>query len=145
MRLADRKSFVTTTRQTQAAQESQTGVELVLRFIAFRNIPYQSRMDVHEYLDSALIDLASDESFDWGVEEENFSKTFDFLDAALGDQAFQRSDGNSFSGKFLMSVFEVLAIGLSKNIKAYEAMSDEDRNNAIVAKAKSLNEVQVFA
>lgn len=137
-------SFVTTTRQTSAALESQVGVEIVLRFVAFRNIPYQSGMDVHEYLDGALLSLASDKAFDRNAEEAVFKKTFDFLNAALGDKTFQRWDGQGFSGKFLMSIFEVLAIGLSKNITSYDGMNDPNRSQVIEEKAKSLSGVQVF-
>lgn len=144
VKLANRPSFVKTTRQTSAALESQAGVELVLRFIAFRNIPYKSGMDVHEYLDDALINLAGGLKFDKDAEEANFNKTFDFLDAALGDKAFQRWDGQNFSGKFLMSIFEVLAIGLSKNLAQYEALGEAGRNQRILEKAQSLNEEKVF-
>ncbi|KQN09692.1 hypothetical protein ASE85_01710 [Sphingobium sp. Leaf26] len=144
VKLSNYAAFVTTTRQTAAALESQAGVEMVLRFVAFRNIPYQSGMDVHEYLDDALLNLASKVDFDRGAEEAIFNKTFDFLNTALDGKAFQRWDGQNFSGKFLMSIFEVLAIGLSKNLAAYEAMGDPNRSQAIEAKAKSLNGVPVF-
>jgi hypothetical protein len=49
-------------------------------------------------------------------EADVFSRTFQFLNDALGDRAFKRWNGNAFSGKFLMSVFEVLATGVSKNV-----------------------------
>lgn len=142
--LSKTPSFVTTTRQTMSALESQVGVELILRFIAFRNIPYQNGLDVHEYLDDALIALASDRSFDRTLEGLAFNKTFDFLNDALGDSAFQRWDGQNFSGKFLMSIFEVLAIGLSKNLPAYEAMAKLVRSQTVLAKAQSLNAEQIF-
>lgn len=144
-RLANHPDFVVTTRQTQTALEAQAGVELVLRFIAFRNIPYQSGLDVHEYLDDAIISLASNQNFDTAAEEEAFTKTFGFLNTALGDRSFQRWDGQNFSGKFLISVFEVLAIGLSKNLPAYDAMDEPARIQAIQAKAHTLNDQPVFA
>ena len=143
--LSNYPAFVTTTRQTPSALEAQAGVELALRFIAFRNIPYQSGLDVHEYLDDALITLASDQDFDLEKEEVAFRRTFDILCDALGDKAFQRWDGQSFSGKFLMSIFEVLAVGLSNNLPAYDAMTDADRKKQIEAKAQSLNGNSTFA
>lgn len=48
--LAEFAPFIATTCQTETALEKQAGVELVLRFFAFRNVPYEKGMDVHEYL-----------------------------------------------------------------------------------------------
>lgn len=145
VRLSKTPSFIATTRQTASAIEAQAGVELVLRFLAFRNIPYQSGLDVHEYLDGAMIELASDAAFDRNAEEQVFIRTFDFLNEALGESAFQRWDGQSFSGKFLMSIFEVLASGLSKNLAAYDLMQSKDRCEKINEKAKSLNNDPTFS
>lgn len=142
--LSQYDAFVETTRQTPTALEAQAGVELVLRFIAFRNVEYQAGLDVHEYLDDALINLASNQKFDREVEGLVFKNTFAFLNDALGDKAFQRWDGKSFSGKFLMSIFEVLAIGLSKNLPEYQAMSKNERNEKIEEKARDLYSSPVF-
>ena len=139
------EAFVETTRQTPTALEAQAGVELVLRFIAFRNVDYQPGLDVHEYLDDALINLASKQKFDRQAEGEVFRKTFEFLKEALGSRAFQRWDGTNFSGKFLMSIFEVLAIGLSKNLPEYEVMSLANRQKKIEEKARGLNASPIFA
>ena len=77
--LSARPSFVRTTRQTEDALKRQMGIELALRFFAFRLIPYQNRMDVHEYLDDALFQLASGADWDMDREAEVFRKTFDYL------------------------------------------------------------------
>ena len=144
-RLSQKGDFIKTTRQTATALESQAGVELVLRFIAFRNIPYRSGLDVHEYLDDALITLAGDVDFDLQAEEDVFDETFLYLNEALGDAAFQRWDGKAFSGKFLMSLFEVLATGLSKNLPAYRGMDADSRSETIKMKAQSLNDIPAFS
>ena len=136
--------FIRTTNQTDTALESQTGVELALRFFAFRNVPYQNGLDVHEYLDDALMRLATDQNFDMAGEQAIFSNTFSFLNAALGERAFKRWDGHRFTGKFLMSVFEVLATGVSKNIEALEAMTPEDRCIHIQNSAQQLWSNPVF-
>lgn len=100
-RLADHESFKNTTVQTKNALEKQMGIELVLRFLAFRKFPYQGGLDVHEYLDAALLEISRDEAIDWEAEERVFKKTFDLLNDALGQNAFKRWDGNNFSGKLL--------------------------------------------
>jgi hypothetical protein len=143
--LSKHASFTRTTRQTEAALEKEAGTELALRFLAFRLIPYQSGLDVHEYLDDALFQLASPGGVAMGVEGEIFTKTFDYLEAALGESAFQRWNGASFTGKFLMSLFEVIATGTSRNLPALGAMTPIARNELLVAKAKSLPDDPTFS
>lgn len=122
--LADSLDFRQTISQTDAAIERQAQVELVLRFFAFRNVVYKSGLDVHEYLDDALVKMATNAEFSSATEAAIFAKTFRLLNAALGDSAFKRWNGADFSGKFLMSVFEVVALGVSKNIDAIDALGE---------------------
>jgi hypothetical protein len=130
--------FKASTAQTQTALDSQEGAELALRFIAFRNIPYQSGLDVHEYLDEALIELASKPDFDMAAEGQTFDRTFKILNDALDGFAFKRWDGAAFKGMFLMSVFEVMSTGVSWNLDAIEAMPANLRNGFIKERAQGL-------
>jgi hypothetical protein len=98
--------------------EKQASVELVLRMVAFQHVKYDGRQDVHEYLDNALLQLARNTEIDWEVEKTRFEATFALLDSALEDSAFKKWDGGSFKGKFLMSLFEVVGFGVSKNLEA---------------------------
>ena len=137
-RLADYDSFKETTCQTEKALEKQMGIELTLRFLAFRNFPYQNGLDVHEYLDAALLGISRNEDIDWQSEEKIFKKTFDLLDEALGQNAFKRWDGSTFSGKFLMSMYETVAFGLSENLSDLENFSKEEQISMIATRTKSL-------
>lgn len=142
--LSDDQAFKRTTAQTDAAIESQTGVELALRFLSFRSIPYRTGLDVHEYLDRALMQMATNPHYDMAVEGDVFGRTFQYMDEALGDRAFKRWNGHAFSGKFLMSVFEVLATGVSHNVVALSAMLPADRKAFIVQSAQGLWNNNVF-
>lgn len=144
VQLSQSEDFVATTSQTDKALESQAGMELALRFLTFRNFPYQNGLDVHEYLDEAIIALANNEDLDLDSEKTVFEQTFRYLNQALGDTAFKRWDGNDFRGKFLMSVFEVLSPGVSYNLEEISKMSEDDRNEFIVSKAKVLWDNEVF-
>jgi len=137
-------AFVRTTDQTDTAIEAQTGVELALRFLAFREIPYVGGLDIHEYLDDALIKMAMNEDFDLDAEASVFTRTFAYLDEALGNMAFKRWNGNAFSGKFLISVFEVMATGVSKNIDALEVMNPHDRNEFLSRVAREIWSAPAF-
>lgn len=131
-------AFIRTTDQTENAIESQIGVELALRFIAFREVPYVGGLDIHEYLDEALIKMATNENFDYATETEVFSKTFQYLDEALGNMAFKRWNGNNFAGKFLISVFEIMAAGVAKNIDEIDAMGGPERIEFLKQVARGL-------
>lgn len=124
MALSNFEPFVTSTAQTDIALESQAGVELALRFFAFLNVQYEKGLDVHEYLDAAIVRMASDPDFDMQYQQEIFERTFTALEGALHKNAFKRWNGDSFRGKFLISVFEVLAPGVAKNIDAIEGLND---------------------
>lgn len=141
---ASEADFMTTTDQTEDALKAQAGVELALRFFAFRSVQYQPGLDVHEYLDKALMLLATNAAYDMAKEGDVFSRTFKFLNEALGSRAFKRWNGQVFSGKFLMSVFEVLATGVSHNVDALEQMEPPLRNEFIVNVAKGLWSNPVF-
>ncbi|MGM0857332.1 MAG: DUF262 domain-containing protein [Pseudomonadota bacterium] len=136
--LASYGAFTRTTNQTETALEKQAGVELVLRFFAFRNHNYNKGLDVHEYLDEALIEISKSEEIDWEKEEKDFKKTFDLLDKAMGSDAFKRWNGVSFSGKFLMSLYETIAFGLSENIDDYDNLPQADQEELLSRKAKEL-------
>ncbi len=142
--LAQSENFVTTTAQTQEAVTAQAGVELALRFFAFLDVPYKRGLDVHEYLDFAMENLLSDGDFDLQLKSELFHLTFKYLADALGEMAFKRWDGDAFRGKFLMSVFEVMAPGIAQNIDAISGMEDSARNVFITSKAKLLWQEEIF-
>ncbi|MCP4344777.1 MAG: DUF262 domain-containing protein [Desulfobacterales bacterium] len=142
---ADNTAFVTTVTQTEPAVEKQMNMELALRFIAFRNIPYKAGLDVHEYLNYALKKIAKDSSFSLETEGDIFKRTFTLLNRVMGDKAFKKWDGKEFKGRFLMPVFEVMAIGVSKNIEQIEKMPQEGQSEFIREKSKKLWEDESFS
>ncbi len=109
----------------------QFELELVLRFFAFRNFPYKSKMNVHEYLNEALMDLASDEQFELESEFLIFQTTFSYLSSALGISSFQKWNGTGFSGKFLISSYEIIALGVSNQLEKLGKIDDSDRDQII--------------
>ena len=141
-KLASNPDFRKVIDQTEAALERQMAAELALRFLVFRKIDYQPGFDVHEYLDAALITLAMDESYDHTSEEEVFNETFKALSDALSDNAFKKWDGQAFRGQFLLSVFEVVAIGVSHNLSAIK--SQAAAKEFIIERCKALWAEPVF-
>ena len=142
MTLANNSDFITTINQTDGALAKQSHMELVLRFLAFRNVPYQSGLDVHEYLDDALINLASQNSSLMSGEENVFQRTFHLLNTTFGSDAFKKWNGQKFEGKFLMSLFEVVATGVSKHIDLIEAIPNP--SEFVTKKSKAVWEHATF-
>lgn len=143
-KLAVVPSFNQTIRLTEAAMEKQLNMELVLRFLAFRHVPYRKGLDVHDYLDNASIAIAEDQAFPAERERAVFIATFDSIHTALDDKAFRRWEGTKFTGKFLMSVFEVLAFGLSMNLSKVSKLSPSQRSAYLQKRAKDLWGQDVF-
>lgn len=104
--LSEIESFINTVRPTDRARKRQTIVELVLRFFAYRNFPYEGGFDVHEYLDQAALELTSDDDFDQEYEEEIFRQTFDFL-----DETFQANTGAGVRGTTRLTNLLTIAPG----------------------------------
>lgn len=142
--LSENDDFLETVNQTENAIEKQASVELVLRYFAFRNHPYKNVLDVHEYLDEALVELSKSDVIDWNKEEAVFKKTFNLLNEALGDSAFKRYDGTNFGGKFLMSLYETIAYGVSKNIFELEKKGRTEQKSFVIERAKALWSDPVF-
>lgn len=142
--LAKHATFENTTGLTSTAIDKQGGPEQVLRFFAFLRVPYKKGLDVNEYLDTAAISLAEDDNLDRGSLSTVFYSTFDLIDDALGSQAFRRWSGSKFAGKFLQSVFEVVATGVAKNLGAFGDMKKQDATRVIEQRSKDLWQDSVF-
>lgn len=136
--LAVFEDFAKTVNQTEKAIEKQAGVELVLRYFAFKHHPYKKGLDVHEYLDEALLEISKNNAINWAQENALFMDTFSLLNDALGKNAFKRWDGNKFSGKFLMSLYETVAFGVSQNLDEIGQKDKDGQKEFIVSKAKEL-------
>lgn len=100
--------------------EEQYDLELVIRFICLRNEHLDSISKVSDlsfFLDKKIVEKMKDQSFDWNEEVSSFKKTFDILTASTKDNSFQRysSEQNKFTGGFLVSAFEIVALGLGKD------------------------------
>ena len=50
-------------------------IELVTRCVVLRNYPYEAGLDVHEYLDKGIMDIAGNNGFNWEQEELIFVRT----------------------------------------------------------------------
>ena len=143
-RLSLDEAFTTTFPVSETAQSEQRPIEMALRFIAYRRIPYQRGFDVNEYLDRAARDLTKLQQIDLAAEEELFRWTFAQLKDCLGENAFKRWDGSRHSGASLLSGFEVIAVGVASNRAALAALDDVQRKRFIIERTHAIWSDQTF-
>lgn len=143
-KLSINDDFTKTVNQTEKAIEKQAGVELVLRYFAFKHHPYKNGLDVHEYLDEALVEISKNKAINWEEEESAFNKTFSLLNDSLGAKAFKRWDGEIFGGKFLMSLFETIAFGVSQNLDKINKFGRRKQKEHVISRAKQLWSNDIF-
>ena len=117
-KLTEYDSFATTVVLSELKKQQQQDMEIALRYIAYRHVPYESGLDVNEYLDQAALQLAQRMTrSDREVEEEKFRQCFDLLATALDGTAFKKWDGKRHVGPFLISGFDAIAHGVATNLR----------------------------
>ena len=79
-----------------------------------------------EILDQEILLLCSKNDFDINEFREKFTATFDLLNAALNENTFKKykKATQRFSGPFLISSYEVIAVGVFSNIEAIMRLED---------------------
>jgi len=136
--LSQNKTFQNTLSLSERAIQRQMPLEFVIRFIVYRNVAYQKGLDVHEYLDSAIGELADTKTFDRNGEEDVFHKVFELLNQVFAENAFKRWNGTHHSGGSQLSAFEFITLGLSKQLEALQELPDPDKLRLIELRIKSL-------
>ena len=100
-------------------------LELILRFSILYNIDISEVIeigDLSQFLTNEMrTKLIVDQSY-LEVIASNFERVFSALEEACGDNALRKfeSSKNKFSGPFLISAFELVALGVSHNIDFVE-------------------------
>ena len=85
--------------------------------------------DVNVFLTEKMREMALNQNLDYSHIETAFKTTFDILNQTTGDNSFKRykSEQDRFLGGFLLSAFEVIALGIGynyQNIPATNTISD---------------------
>jgi len=125
---------------TDRAKEEQYDMDLALRFVVFRTIDtseVKRAKDINEFITDKMLEIARNPDFDLEKEAEAFRETFNYLNAAIGSDCFHRYDNikQRFSGGFLLSAFESVALGVGYN---YESILSSGGNFDILGRIKRL-------
>lgn len=106
---------------TDRAIEEQYDMDLVLRFLIFRTMSLAKVRqvgDINQFLTDQMIELVTDKRINLEEERFAFQKTFSFLNEVIGSDSFRKYDSSKdkFVGGFLISAFELVALGVGYNI-----------------------------
>lgn len=130
VRLSKQPDFVSCTDAlTQERILAAVNEELVLRFFALKNDLQRFKHDVSDFLTDYMEEVAdplNSREFDYGKEEDIFSKTFALLNRALGEKAFafRNKAGNDLASGFSIYHFEAITIGLQSVLNKIDADDD---------------------
>ncbi|MDF5708030.1 MAG: DUF262 domain-containing protein [Nostoc sp. S4] len=106
--------------------EEQYDIELLIRFLVFRTLEEREMKkignDLSGFLTDKMVEMANNKEFNYTEEETAFNKTFEILYEQMGSDSFRRYAPNKdkFLGGFLVSAYEVIALGIGYN---YEQLS----------------------
>lgn len=119
--LSEHESFKECLPLTDNNMEQQNDMEMVVRFLVARHCnldEINKDENMHEYLTDRITKIAQDAATDIEKEKIIFIKTFDYLRNLLGNDTFKKyyEAKGKFEGAVLISSFEAIVLGLSKNI-----------------------------
>ena len=105
--------------------EEQYDLELVVRYLTLLNRTEASLgqfKDLRELLTETSLQYAADEDFDREKQAALFARSFTLLNSEPDGALFKRYDPikDRFLGKFSVSAFEVVTIGVATNIDLWE-------------------------
>lgn len=99
--------------------------EMVSRFFVIRHADLatiRKQSNFADFITDFLVKFWKSPAYDKDHEAQVFKKTFDLLNATLGQDAFKKYNATKekFEGRFLVSAFEAIAIGVAKNIDSWD-------------------------
>ncbi len=118
---AEHPSFRTVTSVSDEQMERQRNMELAVRFLVHTYIPYDGTLDVEEYIDNGIVELAS--ASDGTAAADIINRTFELLHSVDGKNALRRFEDGHYVGKVGLVGIEGIAVGIAKNIDTILAMS----------------------
>ncbi len=142
--LANRETFKNCIALSDRLYEEQYDMELVLRFVLLFDQDDKSLQnlggDVSEFLTARMRTMALNKNLNISHIEKAFDITFNILNDTMGDNSFKRykPENNKFLGGFLLSVYEVVALGMGYHYK------NPPLNNQIEDRIKSIWSDQTY-
>lgn len=113
-------------RITAEQREAQRDVEYIVRLIVHTFVNYDSRLDVQEFLDAAIVDVLTEK--DQAAVMQTITWVVETLYRLFGDRALLPTEdaAPSIANRFSLRALEAIAAGLGRNKTAIMARSGPD-------------------
>lgn len=119
---AQRASYLTVLSASADQLEKQRDMEYVSRFLVHTYVHYDGKLDVEEFIDKGIVELATDAETQRA--SATFDATFDLLNQAYSENALRRFSNGQPSGRVLLAAYECIAVGVARNIAHIQAKPD---------------------
>ncbi|MDQ7832325.1 MAG: DUF262 domain-containing protein [Desulfovibrionaceae bacterium] len=134
--LSMHESFKDTISLSDIPLSEKYDMDLALRFIIFYNIDLDELRgvgDINMFITEKMRTIATNPDYDFDAAGDCFRRTFDALQQALDGESLRRFSiaKGKFIGGFLLSTYEVVALGAGFNI-------NNNNDNITLGKMKSL-------
>lgn len=113
---ADQKPYQAVVALSEEQIEKQRHMELAVRFLVHTYVAYDGTMDVEEYIDNGIVELA--EKGDRPSAKRLITRTFALLNDVAGGDALRRFENGKHSGKVGLVGLEGIAVGVAKNLES---------------------------
>lgn len=113
---ADEAPFQTVVSLSEDQIEKQRHMEFAVRFLVHTYVTYDGTMDVEEYIDSGVVELAKKGK--GSAAKDLVNRTFALLNKVAGKDALRRFENGNHVGKVGLVGLEGIAVGVAKNLDA---------------------------
>jgi hypothetical protein len=119
-RAAEQEAFQTVVGVKEDQIERQRHMELAVRFLVHTFVPYDGKLDVEQYIDEGIVELA--EANNGAAAENLINRTFTLLNDVADGDALRRFENERYVGKIGLVGLEGIAVGVAKNLDAILAL-----------------------
>ena len=119
---AEQTVFQAVTGVTEEQVERQRHMELAVRFLVDTYVPYDGTLDVEEYVDNGIVQLAG--ASDGAAAADLILRTFTLLNAVAGKDSLRRFEDGHHTGKVGLVGLEAIAVGVAKNLDAIMELAE---------------------
>ena len=122
---AENTSFQNVIAVTEEQIERQRHLEFAVRFLVLTKVPYDGSLDVEEFIDEGIVQLATaQEALN---PPELVDRTFSLINSVAGRDALRRLVNNNHVGKVGLVGFECIAVGVAKNLTAIMSLHNSEQ------------------
>lgn len=109
---------------TEGQMEKQRHIEWAVRFLVHTLKQYDGKLDVGEYLDENVIELAT--VGNTVQANQLLDTTFDILHNVFAGNALRRYENGQHSGRVSLTGLEGIAVGIAKNLEAIQNLPNSE-------------------